>query len=152
MRDKKGLQRDKKGGGKELREAARQETFIRIYYVRKKSTGSKRRKESVCNVWIRRVSLSWTTFRTLAFQLVGSRSQGWQKEVGHWGAGLQATSSCSVLPVHLRWTAVLCCALALPWCPARHAGPSNCGGKSLGPSNYGGKSLKQRAEVSIPLH
>lgn len=50
MRDKKGLHRDMRGGGKELREAERQETFIRIYYVRKKSTVSKRRKESICNV------------------------------------------------------------------------------------------------------
>lgn len=50
MRDKKGLHRDMRGGGKELREAERQETFIRIYYVRKESTVNKRRKESICNV------------------------------------------------------------------------------------------------------
>lgn len=47
MRDKKGLHRDMRGGGKELREAERQETFIRIYYMRKKSTVNKKRKKRV---------------------------------------------------------------------------------------------------------
>lgn len=54
MRDKKGLCRDMRGGGKELRESERQETFIRIYYVRKKSTvnkkNKKKEKKSICNV------------------------------------------------------------------------------------------------------
>lgn len=75
-----------RGGGKELREAERQETFIRMYYMRKKSTANKKKKK-------KRVSVMFETERSPSHgqhseHLVsngvfpGLRSQGQQKEVG----------------------------------------------------------------------